>query len=187
MGISDPRVWLAGAVLWGFAEATFFFVVPDVLITAAVLVVGLARAMRFAVGAAAAAVAGGLIMWAWGASDPEAARAFLLSIPLLGADLTARVAHEVTGVWPVNLTLGAITGAPFKIYAVEAGVTGVNPAVFAIVGFAARLVRFSLAVGLTAMGLAIARRAGLQKLAPIGLAVVWAAIYGIYAYIRTSA
>ena len=35
--ITPWRWWLAGALLWCFAEATFFFIVPDLLLTAAVL------------------------------------------------------------------------------------------------------------------------------------------------------
>ena len=179
--------WLAGALIWGFAEATFFFIVPDILLTAAVLMLGFRPALRFAVAAAGAACVGGLIMFAWGANDPGAARGFLLSVPLVGDDLLVRVASEIAGAWPINLTLGALTGAPFKIYAVEAGAAGLNPAIFVIVGFAARMARFGLAIILTALGLAFARRMGLERLAPYGLAVVWVVIYGTYLMIRLGA
>ena len=36
-------MWFVAAALWGISEATFFFVVPDVLITATVLRFGLRR------------------------------------------------------------------------------------------------------------------------------------------------
>ena len=121
MGVKDPRLWLAGAVLWGFAEATFFFIVPDLLLTAAALAFGLRRAFRLAAFTALAAAFGGLLMMRWGAGDADAARASLLSVPLLGDDLLARVQQEMQGAWPVNLALGAVTGAPYKSYAVEAG------------------------------------------------------------------
>ena len=187
MGMSNPRLWMAGAILWGFAEATFFFVVPDLLLTAAVLVFGFARAFRFALTAAGAAALGGAVMWIWGAHDPEAARGFLLSVPLIGEDLLLRVQSEMAGIWPLELTLGAISGAPFKIYAVEAGVTGVNPLAFIIAGFLARLARFSLAIGLTAFGVMLAARLGFKHIAPLGLALIWAAIYASYVHLRLSA
>ncbi len=187
MGIRDPKYWAAGALAWGFSEATFFFIVPDLLLTAAVLVFGLKAAFRLSLAAASAAVVGGLVMWLWGARDFGAACEFLLSVPLIGPDLTMRVADEMTGVWPLNLTLGAITGAPFKIYAMEAGMLGVNPILFALVAFVARLARFSLAIGLTALGAALAKRLGLGRLVPYGLALCWIAIYAVYVSVRLGA
>jgi membrane protein YqaA with SNARE-associated domain len=187
MGIRDPRLWLAGALIWGFAEATFFFIVPDLLLTAAVLVFGLSRAFRLSAAAALAAMAGGLLMMMWGASDAAAVRSFLLSVPLIGEDLLFRVHAEMEGLWPIDLTLGAITGAPFKIYAVEAGAAEINPLAFALTGFFARLARFSLAIGLTALGAAIAARLHLKRIVPLGLTLVWAAIYAVYVGTRLAA
>ncbi|WDI30062.1 hypothetical protein PUV54_08830 [Hyphococcus flavus] len=187
MGIKDPRLWLAGTVLWGFAEATFFFIVPDVLLTAAVLVFGLSRAFKLCVAASLAAAAGGLLMMQWSLHDIEAARAFLLSIPLIGGDLIARVQSEMQGAWPLNLTLGAVTGAPYKIYAVEAGALGINEALLAVVSFVARLLRFSLAVGLTWGGLMFARAVGLRRFASVGLALAWGSIYAAYIWVRLNA
>jgi membrane protein YqaA with SNARE-associated domain len=187
MGVKNARLWLAGAVLWGFAEATFFFIVPDLLLTAAAVALGFRFALRLACVAAGGAVAGGLIMWAFGANDIEAARAFLVSVPLIGEDLLARVQAEIAGVWPVDLTIGAITGAPYKIYAAEAGAAAIHPALFAVVSFAARLARFALAIGLAAMGAALAARLGLRRIVPYGLALVWAAIYAVYVRARLGA
>jgi membrane protein YqaA with SNARE-associated domain len=181
------RLWFTGAALWGLAEATFFFIVPDLLLTAAVVALGFRFGLRLACVAAGAAVAGGLIMWAFGANDIDGARAFLLTVPLIGADLLARVQMEIAGSWPVNLTLGAITGAPYKIYAVEAGAAGIHPLLFAVVSFTARLARFALAIGLTALGASLAARLGLRRIVPFGLALAWAAIYAVYIQARLGA
>jgi membrane protein YqaA with SNARE-associated domain len=183
----NPKLWLLGAVLWGLAEATFFFIVPDLLLTAAVVAFGLKRAFRLSVAAAAAAALGGLLMWLYGASDPAGAQRFLLSVPLLGADLVARVEGEMAGLWPLHLTIGAITGAPFKIYAVEAGALGVNPLLFVLSGFFARLARFSLAIGLTALGASLASWLSLKRIVPHGLAGCWLAIYAVYVSVRLAA
>lgn len=187
MGMRNPKLWFAGAMVWGLAEATFFFIVPDLLLTAAVVAFGLKRAFRLSVAAAAAAALGGLLMWLYGASDPAGARSLLLSVPLLGADLLARVEGEMTGLWPLHLTVGAITGAPFKIYAAEAGALGVDPLLFALAGFLARLARFSLAIGLTAAGAGLASRLGLKRIVPYGLAACWLAIYAVYVSGRLAA
>lgn len=187
MGMRDNRIWFAAAAIWGLAEATFFFVVPDILLTAAVLVFGIVAALRFAAAAAAGAALGGLVMMHWAASDIEGARSFLLSVPLIGPDLLDRVDTEITGAWPVNLTLGAVTGAPYKIYAVEAGAVSLNPLLFALASFVARISRFALAIGLAGAGFALGRRLGLERLNGAGLAAVWAAIYGAYVYVRMNA
>ena len=187
MGIRDQRLWFAGAALWGFAEATFFFIVPDLLLTAAVLVFGLARAFRFATVAACGAALGALPLVIWGAADADAARSFILSVPLIGEDLLLRVHGELEGFWPMDLTVGAVTGAPFKIYAVEAGAQGVNPFLFAMVGYVARLARFTLAISLTALGVRLAQRLGLERIVPYGLGLVWVAIYAFYVIQRLSA
>jgi membrane protein YqaA with SNARE-associated domain len=184
MGLNDQRAWFASAALWGFAEATAFFVVPDVLLTAAVLMLGIAATLRLAAAAAIAAVAGGMVMLAWGASDIDGAHAFLLAIPLIGGDLLARVQADIAGAWPANLTIGAITGAPYKIYAVEAGAAGINPFAFAFVSFAARLARFALVIGLFALGLRLLRLVGGARFGLAFLIVVWVGVYGVYGFFR---
>lgn len=186
MGLKHHRAWFAGAALWGFAEATAFFVVPDVLLTAAVLMLGGAAALRFAGAAAIAAVVGGMVMLAWGAADVDGARGFILAIPLIGGDILARVQADIAGAWPANLTIGAITGAPYKIYAVEAGAAGINPFAFAVVSFAARLARFALVIALFALGLRLLRLVGGARFGLAFLIVVWMVVYGVYGFIRVS-
>ncbi len=183
----NVRFWIAGAAFWGYAEATFFFIVPDILLTAAVLVFGLWRTLRLALVAAASAAIGGCVMWILGADDVEMGRAFLLSVPLIGDDLLMRVQSEITGAWPVNLTLGAITGAPYKIYAVEAGAANVNAFLFLVVSFIARALRFALSIGLAGAGFALARRVGLGRFNAAGLAFAWATIYAAYVSARLHA
>lgn len=186
MGMSDKRLWFAGAFLWGFAEATFFFIVPDVLLTAGVLIFGFAVALRFCVTAALGAVAGGMVMFWWGAMDPASARHFVSAVPLIGDDLMARVSAEIAGAWPVNLTMGAISGAPYKIYAVEAGAAGVEPTLFSMVSMVARGLRFFLAISITAGAFVIAQRMGLPSWRGPGLALAWAALYAAYIAYRLS-
>lgn len=185
--MKNRRFWLVAAALWGFAEATAFFIVPDIVLTAAVLVFGLLFALRCAAFAAIAATAGGLLMFLWGANDGDAARAFLLHVPLIGEDLLARVEGEIAGAWGWNLAMGAFTGAPYKIYAVEAGAAGLSAWAFALASFAARLARFALTIGAVAAGAGVLRRFGASRFAPWALAAFWAAIYGPYVIIRLSA
>lgn len=180
----DQRLWFAAAALWGASEATFFFIVPDVMLTASVLVLGLAVAARLCLVAALGAIAGGAAMYLWGASDGESARVFLGAVPLIGEDLLTRVRGEIDGFWPGALTLGAVTGAPFKIYAVEAGAAGVNKAAFIAVGFFARSFRFLLAVGGTAIAFALLSRMGRAHWRGPAWALFWTAMYIAYSAAR---
>ena len=134
-------IWLIGAGLWGAGEATFFFIVPDVLLTAAVLRFGLRRTFPLAAMTAATAALAGIGMWWWGNHDVAAARNAMLVVPAIGADLLAHAHDEMANNWPLNLFLGAVTGLPYKLYAVEAGALGVNPVLFVLVSFVARLPR----------------------------------------------
>ncbi|NNL87792.1 MAG: hypothetical protein HKP25_01870 [Marinicaulis sp.] len=187
MVLNHQRVWFAAAFLWGLAEATFFFIVPDVLLTASVILFGLAFALRLAGAAVIGAILGGAIMWRWGAAEPEAAREFLLSIPLVGDDLLSRASDEMKSLWPVNLTLGAVTGAPYKIYAVEVGAGGVNFWPFMIVSFFARLARFALLIGLFTGGYLTLRRFGRARWDWRFHGGVWLAVYAAYTAVRLNA
>jgi len=183
----NKKLWLAGAIIWGFAEATVFFIVPDIILTAAVLAVGFAMALRFAAAAAIAAAIGGAIMLRWGAGEPDAARAFLTTIPLIGDDLLIRVQSEIGSAWPLNLMRGAITGAPYKIYAVEAGAAHINALAFAAMSVPARFARFALLIGLFAAGKAALQKFDKGAWAPWMFAAAWTLIYAVYAVIRAGA
>jgi len=77
-GRSAFRAWL-----WGFAEATFFFVVPDVLFTRTTLV-SLSRGWwQLGVAVIGATMAGSL-MYVWASSSPVQARAAVARVPFLG-------------------------------------------------------------------------------------------------------
>jgi membrane protein YqaA with SNARE-associated domain len=178
-------IWLAAAGLWGFAEATVFFLVPDMVLTYAVLRFGLRKALVLGLCAAFAATLGGLVMWRWGHAAPEAAQAFLLHIPGIAPDLLARVQREMAADnWPLLLACGAITGAPYKIYAVKAGIAGLSPLAFALVSLPARFLRFAAAMGLTALAQALARRANLARWSYVLLALGWIGVYSFYGTVR---
>ena len=183
------RVWLAVALVWGLAEATAFFVVPDVLLTAAMLRFGWRRALGLAAVAALGATLGGYLMWRWAGQYPEEARAFLVTVPLLGEDLLIRVRAELAGFWPLHLVKGAVTGAPYKIYAVEAGASSINPLAFSLVSAAARFARFALTMGFVSFAHIVLLRSGIFRRArgvsgPVFVAAFWVCIYVGYVAVR---
>jgi len=137
----------AVALIWGFAEATLFFVVPDVLLSLAAVRLGARRALLLSgTSAFGALLGGGLMMW-WGANDIAGARAAVHHLPAISIAMIAGVEaamHQPS--WPSAMALGAFGGVPYKVYAMEAGAAGLPFAPFLAASFAARLARFSIAV-----------------------------------------
>jgi membrane protein YqaA with SNARE-associated domain len=173
-------IWYAGAAIWGVAEATLFFIVPDVLITFAVVRFGLRRGLVLAVVAAAFASLAGLGMWFWGHNDPAAARHVMLLVPAIGPDLLARAAREVAHGWPLHLVTGAMTGVPYKLYAVEAGARGINPVLFVPMSFVARLTRFAVTALLLAAGRWLLLKVNRPNWVYPMWALAWFATYAFY-------
>src|SRR4051812_21124803 len=73
-------VWLAFA--WGIAEASFFFIVPDVLLTL-IACRALKPALKATLAALAGALIGGVLMYALGMRSPDEATAFLDYVPAI--------------------------------------------------------------------------------------------------------
>jgi len=180
-------IWIIAACVWGVAEATFFFVVPDVILTYATLRHGWRAGLTLAIFAATTAALAGIGMWMWGRFDPVAAEQPMLLVPAVGSDLLARASREMAGFWPLNLLLGAITGVPYKLYAVAAGRLGVPVAAFAVASYGARLVRFAFSVGVTVLGLTILRRLGREHWAYHVLTAGWVILYTVYFALRAAA
>jgi membrane protein YqaA with SNARE-associated domain len=173
-------IWIAGAALWGIAEASLFFVVPDVLITFVVMRFGLRQGLLLCVVAAIFAAGTGYGMWLWGAHDPEGARHVMLLVPAIGPDLLARAQNEIAAGWPIHLVTGAMTGVPYKLYAVEAGAQGISPLLFLPMSFVARLSRFVLTAVAAAAGREAVTRLGKPGWRYGIWALAWIATYGFY-------
>lgn len=178
-------IWIIGAALWGAAEATFFFIVPDVLLTTAVLRLGSKRALPLPFVAAATAALAGFFMWWWGSHDTAAARDAMLMVPAVGPDLVARAHDEMAHSWPLNLFVGAVTGLPYKLYAVEAGALGINPFLFVLVSFFARLPRFLLTMALAWLADKGLARIGQPRWRFAIWAASWLALYAAYFILRS--
>lgn len=168
------------AFAWGFAEATLFFVIPDVLLTW----LALTRprlAFRACAAALAGALVGGAVMFAWGGAEPDAARAALEAVPAVSAAAVDDVATELAEHGLGAVFLGPLTGKPYKIYAVQAAAGGVGLAPFLLVSVPARGLRFLFAVAATAGLLRLPRVRRLPVPWRRALHVAWwLAVYGVY-------
>ena len=142
------RLWLAG--LWGFAEATLFFIVPDVLLTWIVVRHGTREAVMASLATVAGAVLGGVAMYLWAVHDPTLARAVVSAVPAISASMVSDVGADVQNGAETAIFAGGFTGVPYKIYAVESGAVGIGMAWFLLATLVARLARFLGSVFLAA-------------------------------------
>ncbi len=115
----DGTPGVALAFFWGLAEGTFFFVVPDVVISLAAMLRP-RRAWRHVVAAVMGSLLAGALMFGWAARNVEAAREAAAHVPFVRAGMFLKVdsSYERHGLGAVFR--GPLTGTPYKIYAVEA-------------------------------------------------------------------
>lgn len=164
------------ALGWGFAEATLFFVIPDVLLTYVAVRHGFARAGRAAAWATAGAVAGGLLMWCWGKGAVPA----MLALPAIDDALVAAARTGVAGEGSAALVGGAFQGVPYKLYAAAAGELGADPVGLAAWTVVGRMNRFLVAITVAA-GVARLLAVRLPERAITALwAAFWVAVYASY-------
>ena len=171
------RAALVACALWGFAEATRFYVVPDVLV-GWIALHGVRRGMAASLWATAGAVLGGLAVHA----DARPQRERLTEIPGISEamleDASAKLARD--GWWA--LLRGPLDGIPYKVYAAEAGARGLPAGELAAWTVPARLWRF-LAVALGAGFTGVAFRGSLRRREGAWLAAYlgfWVVTYARY-------
>ena len=167
------------AACWGFAEATLFFIVPDVLLTA-IAIRNRRAALWCCAYAALGALAGGALMYAWGSSSPEDALRAVDAVPAVNAAEIATAEEGLARHGVLGMLVGAFTGTPFKAYAVQAAEAGIPLATFLAATVPARLPRF-VVVTLVASAAArvLAPRVGMRVTYLLWLAV-WLAVYVTY-------
>ena len=166
------------AALWGFAEATLFFIVPDVLLTFILVRTGPGRALRAALVAALAAAAGGAVMLLWSAHAPASAFWAVAGVPNISDAMMSDAGIALASEGFLEMLRGSFAGVPFKVYAVEAQAAGINPLAFLAATVPVRLLRFASA--LTVVGLAqagLCRMGASANLRLMILAVAWTAFY----------
>lgn len=131
------------AALWGFAEATLFFIVPDVLLSW----LGLRdrRSAFVASGyALLGALLGGVLMYYWGVHDLPAVRNLLDMLPGIDVALLDASRRQLQEIGVLALFKGGFGGVPYKIYAIHAAAEGLALGVFLAVSVFARWLRFAV-------------------------------------------
>lgn len=167
------------AFLWGYAEATLFFVIPDALITRAAL--DSRRAARHAtVAAILGSLLGGAVTYLWGKYDLPGARELLDWLPAISVGMMDRAQHQLADCGMLGALIGSFTGVPYKLYAVHAASTGIGLATFLALSVPVRAARFVLLGWLAATARERWLAHWTRRRAIALWFVVWAINYGVY-------
>jgi membrane protein YqaA with SNARE-associated domain len=144
---SPGRGWLWLAFAWGLAEATFFFIVPDVLTSRLVLRRPKSGFAACFASLAGALLGGALLFFLGRHSAPQLLGAFD-HLPGINPALVDRARVGLVEHGPVALFTGVLGGIPYKLYATQAAGTGMGAGIFLLTTVFARLSRFLLVTGL---------------------------------------
>lgn len=170
------------AAAWGCAEATCFFVVPDVW-TSRVALQRPRRGLATTLSALAGALAGGAAVHAWARRTPPATSARLMArIPAIDPAMIARVDADVAARGGRAIVTGPARGVPYKLCARSASLGGMPLTVLLAWTVPARIVRFAVVTAGVGALAAAARRAGLStpRTEKLTHAAGWAAFYTWY-------
>ncbi|MCX7358071.1 MAG: hypothetical protein NT015_08020 [Alphaproteobacteria bacterium] len=168
------------ASIWGVAEATLFFFVPDVLLSYVGLKQGAKAAVRASIIAAVGASAGGVIMYLWSTTDPATARDAVLAVPAISEAMVGRAEQGMAENWFLATFLGPLTSTPFKVFAMLAPHAGASLPAFALAAIAARLPRFLIvSIGVSLVGRALSRWLSQRQLLWV-LIGAWLLFYAVF-------
>ena len=173
--------WIATFV-WGLAEATVFFIVPDVSVAFVSLL-----APRESWKAALSAVAGGLVgatilyvairLWL----GPHTGD-YLLTIPAIHAATIDKASSAISQHGVSALLTAAFTGVPYKVYAAQLTTAGIDLPSLLLWTIPSRALRlFPVAAGGAILGRVLKRE--LERRFILWMAayfLFWAAVYGWY-------
>jgi membrane protein YqaA with SNARE-associated domain len=170
--------------LWGFAEGTAFFIVPDVYL-GLVALFNWQRGLRAMLAAIIGAMAGGSLMYNLAMNDLPAINLFLDQIPLINAEMVADIANKMQTDGLITMINGPLRGVPYKIYAVQAGGQSLPYLIFLFMTILARIERL-LPVTLLAGGIGKWFKDFIEKhtMFVVGAYIlIWGIIYFLY-YLR---
>ena len=179
---SSGRIEFA-AFVWGLCEATFFFLVPDLLLMA-IAVMSFKRSLRAIGFAVFGALCGGMMLYSVAALsliEMDVLSAFLLDIPFISAPMLGAINEGMIQSPEMTLLTSGFIGIPYKVYAVFAGAHGMNVVSFLLLSGLMRAMRFTLLVVLVEYLLKrpLKRHCTLKQIYLI-LALIASAIYMIY-------
>ena len=129
------------ALLWGLAEATLFFIVPDVWLSA-ISLASLKKAFIASLFCLTGALLGGIGIYLWGLHGQTAAIEVISRVPAVNMEMLVQVQQDLSTEGILAIFFGPLSGTPYKTYAVQAASAGVDWLPFLLISIPARLLRF---------------------------------------------
>ncbi len=175
----------AFALIWGFAEASFFFIVPDVFLSWLALS-DFKRAFVACLFAVVGALLGGTLVWLLAINDADAMRSIFTWIPAIDRTMITDVRTQLTDTGIFALFIGPLTGVPYKIYALEAADLGIGLWTLLALSIPARLIRFVVVTFVIGMaGRLLLRKFSLRRVRTAHLAC-WSLFYIGYFWVMAA-
>lgn len=175
---------VGGSAAWGFSEAVWFFVIPDVFVTY-VASKNPKNAIPAAVSAILGAVLGGIALYFLARWFPSAVAGALSHVPLIFPSMSVAVTEGLASEGWIAMVEGASKGIPYKLFAAEAGYRDLSLAAFVGWSVVARSYRIALSAALAAgAGEALRLKLGWSDTAVLRTwSAVWIVTYCLYAYL----
>lgn len=166
--------------IWGFSEATWFFIIPDVVLSLYALKVKRFKFVLYSnIAAVLGALIGGITIFIWSSIDYAQVVLFMLNIPAIHDYMITHVHRTMENNTFTALITGPLFGVPYKLFAASAP-EYTNLFIFLIFTVPARLVRFLL-ISIIAYVLShyVFKQLSMKAKLVIWF-VVWCAVYIIY-------
>lgn len=183
MGVRMDHAVAAG---WGFAEATAFFIVPDVWLSK-VSLRNPRRAMAATWSALGGALAGGMLTHAWAKRTGARRSAELLTrLPAINDAMVIQTEEDLRNRGNLAVLVGPTKGVPYKLYARSTAVQ--NRSLPAFLGWSvpARMARFVLVPAASHLAHEAGKKLFPRQIIWLAPAVYWAGWTAFYAwYFRT--
>ncbi len=164
---------------WGAAEATLFFIVPDVWLSwhgRKQLRQGLIACAY----ALAGALLGGALTYQWGSLAQNQPLSIMVQLPAVDGAMIERVAAALSEQGPTSVLWGPLTGTPYKLFAAQAAEAAISLPVFMAISIPARLIRFVLVTMVVHRLYGWVTRRCSQATADKVLLAGWASFYLVY-------
>lgn len=167
--------------LWGFSEAIWFFIIPDIFLTLIALF-SLKRALIAMAWTILGAMIGGAVLyWFWSYNFPDS-KEFLLTVPLVSEKMIVIAEWHLHTYGFNGMFIGSTQGIPYKIYAALSGYLQSDIFLFLLATIPARAFRMTLSILFCAWASYLYKKIffGYQKHLLITFAVIWIGIYTLY-------
>ncbi len=176
---SQPSGQNRTAILWGFAEATLFFIVPDVWLSYLARK-DLRKGLIACVYALIGAISGGVLMYYWGWQNEVHAITTVAKVPAIDMEMINHASGQIDREGALSLLRGAYGGIPYKVYAVQAYGKEIGVLAFLFISLISRFSRFITVTCLFHFGLKLLDRTNVKWNPVIPLTIVWIVFYVFY-------